>query len=182
MSDIEDAVNVLQRGGVLAHATEGVWGFACDPLNYSAVQRILEIKTRSEDKGLLLLGSSSEAFAAQLKTLSAQDRQRIEERWPGHVTWILPDTEYPSWVSGGRATVACRVPDHDQARSIAEKMGRPIVSTSLNFAGEQPIKIYADAVAQFAQFVDLVLPGEIGAAEGPSKILQLHGAGTQSLR
>ena len=98
------------------------------------------------------------------------------------MTWILPDTEYPSWVGGGRATVACRVPDHDQARSIAEKMGRPIVSTSLNLAGEPPLKTYADAVAQFAQWVDLVLPGEIGSAQGPSKILQLEGAGTQTLR
>ena len=93
MSDLHDAVDVLQRGGILAHATEGVWGLACDPLNYAAVQRILEIKTRSEDKGLLLLGGSSEAFAAQLKTLHTADRQRIEDSWPGHVTWILPDTE-----------------------------------------------------------------------------------------
>jgi L-threonylcarbamoyladenylate synthase len=74
------------------------------------------------------------------------------------------------------------VPDHAQARAIAEKMGRPIVSTSLNLAGEQPLKIYADAVAQFAQLVDLVLPGEIGDAQGPSKILQLEGTGTQTLR
>ena len=182
MSDIFDAVDVLQRGGILAHATEGVWGLACDPLNYAAVRRILEIKTRSEDKGLLLLGASSESFSAQLKTLNATDRQRIEGSWPGHVTWILPDTEYPSWVSGGRATVACRVPDHYEARIIAEKMGRPIVSTSLNFAGEPPIKIYADALAQFAQLVDLVLPGEVGGAQGSSKILQLEEAGTQTLR
>ena len=182
MSDLHDAVDVLQRGGILAHATEGVWGLACDPLNYAAVQRILEIKTRSEDKGLLLLGGSSEAFATQLKILSGADRRRIEDSWPGHVTWILPDTEYPPWVSGGRATIACRVPDHDQARSIAEKMGRPIVSTSLNLTGEPPLKTYADAVAQFAQRVDLILPGEIGSAQGPSKILQLEGAGTQTLR
>jgi|TARA_B110000971_G_scaffold169834_1_gene174441 L-threonylcarbamoyladenylate synthase len=182
LSDITDAVSVLQRGGVLAHATEGVWGLACDPLNYSAVQRILNIKARSEDKGLLLLGASSNFFAAQLKVLNDTDRQRIENSWPGHVTWILPDTEYPSWVSGGRPTIACRVPDHAQARAIAEKMGRPIVSTSLNLAGEQPLKIYADAVAQFAQLVDLVLPGEIGDAQGPSKILQLEGTGTQTLR
>ena len=139
MSGIFDAVDVLRRGGILAHATEGVWGLACDPLNYAAVQRILEIKTRSEDKGLLLLGASSESFAAQLETLSAADRQLIEDSWPGHVTWILPDAEYPSWVSGGRPTVACRVPDHDQARLVAEKMGRPIVSTSLNLTGEPPL-------------------------------------------
>jgi|TARA_B100000767_G_scaffold274840_1_gene309208 L-threonylcarbamoyladenylate synthase len=182
LSSIFDAVAVLRGGGVLAHATEGVWGLACDPLNYVAVQRILEIKTRSEDKGLLLLGDSSESFADQLKTLSADDQQRIEDSWPGHVTWILPSSKYPSWVSGGRATVACRVPDHHQARLIAEKMGRPIVSTSLNLSGEPPLMTYAEASAQFAHLVDLVLEGEIGYAQGPSKILQFKGAGIQTLR
>ena len=43
--------------------------------------------------------------------------------------------------SGGRATVACRVPDHHQARLIAEKMGRPIVSTSLNLSGKPPLRL-----------------------------------------
>lgn len=182
MSDIAAAVDVLQRGGILAHATEGVWGLACDPHNAAAVQRLLKIKMRPEEKGLLLLGGSAAAFAPQLDALECADRQSIEATWPGHVTWILPDTEYPSWVSGGRKTVACRVPDHDQARQLAEGMQRPIVSTSLNLAGEEPIRGYAEALAQFAQIVDLVLPGEIGLADGPSKILQLQDTGIQSLR
>ena len=65
---------------------------------------------------------------------------------------------------------------------LAEGMQRPIVSTSLNLAGEEPIRSYAEALAQFAQIVDLVLPGEIGLADGPSKILQLQDTGIQSLR
>jgi tRNA A37 threonylcarbamoyladenosine synthetase subunit TsaC/SUA5/YrdC len=52
----------------------------------------------------------------------------------------------------------------------------------LNLAGEEPIRSYAEALAQFAQIVDLVLPGEIGLADGPSKILQLQDTGIQSLR
>jgi|TARA_B110000967_G_scaffold179762_1_gene195544 L-threonylcarbamoyladenylate synthase len=182
LSDVLAAVDVLQRGGILAHATEGVWGLACDPLNFAAVQGILKIKARSEDKGLLLLGASSEFFADQLSALNATDRQTIEDSWPGHVTWILPDTEYPAWVSGGRTTVACRVPDHEQARAITANMGRPIASTSLNLAGKPPLKTYAEAFAQFAHIVDMVLPGQIGKATGPSKILQLQGSDTQSLR
>jgi L-threonylcarbamoyladenylate synthase len=182
LKSISDAVDVLLRGGVIAHATEGVWGLACDPLNYEAVKKLLVIKGRPENKGFLLLGSCAEDFSAQLKALSSDAQAQVKASWPGHFTWILPDTAYPSWVSGGRFTIACRVPAHEQARQIAANMERPIVSTSLNLSGQAPIKSFDQALAQFEESVDLVLPGQIGDADGPSKILQIDDTGINELR
>ena len=57
----------LRQGGVVAHATEGVWGLACDPFDCQAVARILAIKGRSPDKGLILIGGSADCFAPELR-------------------------------------------------------------------------------------------------------------------
>jgi L-threonylcarbamoyladenylate synthase len=169
----------VREGGVIVHATEGVWGFACDPANEDAVRRVLSIKGRQADKGLIVIGASADDFAQQLAKVDQTHRNRVTESWPGRHTWILPDSEYPDWVTGGHGTLACRVPDHDQARAIAASVGRPIVSTSANRSGEAPVITQEEATCQFAGCVDLIVPGEVGTASGPSV---LHGLDGQVLR
>lgn len=53
------AVRALRAGGLVLHATEGVWGLACDPFNASAVSRLLDLKGRAVGKGLILIGTSA---------------------------------------------------------------------------------------------------------------------------
>ena len=175
MLPLQYAVRALQRGGVVAHATEGVWGFAADPDNCDALRRILTLKQRTADKGLLLLAADAGVFAPALALVSPHTRQRVQSSWPGHVTWVLPNPGFNELVTGGRDTVACRVPDHTQARQLAAAFGGAIVSTSLNKAGEAAILDFAGAQAQFGNEVDVVLPGETSGAIGPSKILQADG-------
>lgn len=175
MQSLQIAARTLSQGGVIAHATEGVWGLAADPHNSAALRRILTMKQRGADKGLLLLAAHASEFAAALAPLDSQTRLRVESSWPGHVTWVVPNPGYNELVTGGRDTVACRVPDHDQARQLAQAFGGPIVSTSLNRAGEAPVLNYEQAQDQFGAEVDFVLPGQTGGARGPSKILQANG-------
>ncbi|MGB0996727.1 MAG: L-threonylcarbamoyladenylate synthase [Pseudomonadales bacterium] len=175
MQPLQTAARALLQGGVIAHATEGVWGLAADPSNRDALLRILTLKQRAADKGLLLLAAHADEFAAALAPLDFQIRQRVQSSWPGHVTWVLPNSGYNDLVTGGRNTVACRVPDHEQARQLAEAFGGPIVSTSLNRAGEEPVLDYEQAQAQFGDELDFVLPGQTAGATGPSKIVQVDG-------
>ena len=175
MQAIYAAAQKLSLGGVVAHATEGVWGFAADPNNEQALLRILCMKQRSADKGLLLLAARADEFAAALDLVALDVKHRVQSSWPGHITWVLPNPGYNEIVTGGRDTVACRVPAHEQARQLAEIFGGPIVSTSLNRAGQVPILSYADAQAEFGSEVDWVLEGETTGASGPSKILQADG-------
>ncbi|MDN6319504.1 MAG: Sua5/YciO/YrdC/YwlC family protein, partial [Marinobacter sp.] len=52
------ARSVILRGGVIAYPTEAVWGLGCDPWNLSAVTRILTLKNRPVEKGMILVASS----------------------------------------------------------------------------------------------------------------------------
>ena len=165
------AVDVLHGGGVVAHATEGVWGLACDPFDGTAVDQVLDIKGRDADKGLILAAARAEAFAAELETLDDAMAARIRASWPGAVTWVVPNRRFPQWITGGRATVAIRVPGHAQARALADAFGGPIVSTSANRSGAEPARTCHAVAAALGEAVDFILPGETGSNSGPSRII-----------
>lgn len=167
---LHEAVQLLRDGGVICHACEGVWGFACDPFNESAVRRVLEIKRRPQAKGLIVIANAAAQFEAELAQLSSKSRNRVESSWPGPTTWLLPTTRFPSWIVGDNTTVAARVPGHQQARRIAEMFKLPIVSTSANVANEPPCLTESDALKKFGQVVDFIVRGAIVQSSGPSEI------------
>jgi len=176
VNDVDSAAACLRSGGVIAHATEGVWGLACDPHNDEAIERILAIKGRESAKGLLLIASATADFDAALQELAPKVRAQVMASWPGHVTWLLPGDAYSQFIKGQHSNVACRVPDHAQAREIAAAFGGPMVSTSLNRAGEPPVQDYERALAQFLELVDMVVPGQTSGYAGASAILDISGA------
>ncbi len=159
----------IGAGGIVAHATEGVWGLACNPFNPNAVDRLLEIKNRREDQGLILIGADAKMFASQLALLSEETRLLIETSWPGAHTWIVPDYSYPGAVSGGRDSIAVRVPGHEQARNLCARVGHPIVSTSANISGRIPAHTALRARMIFGDRVDYYLSGEL-SRRGASRI------------
>ncbi len=170
-SGLEQAAQVLRGGGVVAHASEGVWGLACDPFNGPAVNRVLDIKGRDADKGLIVVAADAGAFAEELDAQEADTAARIRASWPGAVTWVVRNTRFPSWITGGRDTVAIRVPDHAQARALAASFGGPLVSTSANRSGVAPALTAEEVERALGDEVDFILPGAIGAREGPSRII-----------
>ncbi len=172
-SDVIRAAETISAGGVIAHATEGVWGFACDPCDTAAVQRILQIKERPADKGLLLIAATAEFFNVELTNVS--HRAKIEASWPGPHTWVLPNQRFTSWVTGDHGTVACRVPGHPQARALCAAVNKPLVSTSANRGGDAPA-VSEDQVRElFSAEVDLILSGAVVDAGRPSTIYDLNG-------
>ncbi len=173
--DVDKATQIIRAGGVVAHATEGVWGLACRPDFHSAIEKILKIKGRDDRKGFLLLGSNVKHFMGHISQLEPTLVKKVTESWPGHITWVLPNTDFSALVTGGRPTVACRVPDHNQARELCSKFGGPIISTSLNRSGQAPVISYEEAAAEFSDEVDFILPGQISGYDGPSAIYGIDG-------
>ena len=169
-TSLAHAVDVLNRGGVVCHACEGVWGLACDPFDESAVSRILEIKNRPIDKGLIVIGGDAVAFQPELSAVDSKQYETIRASWPGHTTWILPNKRFPRWITGEFDTVAARVPGHAQSRELASKFGGPLVSTSANRSGQQELTTLTAVEQQFRTEVDYILEGSVGDASGPSKI------------
>lgn len=82
---IEQAAAALARGGVLVYPTEAVWGIGCDPFDRAAVLRLLAIKQRPVDKGVILIAASAEQFDALIDwdALPPERAQTVRASWPG---------------------------------------------------------------------------------------------------
>ncbi|KGQ18039.1 tRNA threonylcarbamoyladenosine biosynthesis protein RimN [Lysobacter dokdonensis DS-58] len=167
------AANVLRCGGVLAYPTEAVWGLGCDPFDEAAVLRLLAIKQRAVDKGVILVAADLAQFDGLLDW-NALPRDRVEAvhaQWPGPRTWIVPATaRVPRWITGSHVGVAVRVSDHPVVVAVCRAFGQPIVSTSANLAGEPPAFAFDALSPDVLSRVDGVSDGDTGGLRAPTAI------------
>ncbi|WP_417225757.1 L-threonylcarbamoyladenylate synthase [Amphritea sp.] len=172
---IRQAVRAMHQGGVIAYPTEAVWGLGCDPFNESAVYRLLAIKRRPVQKGLILVASTVDQIKPLLDNLTPEEHARVVASWPGPVTWILPDPDnlIPYWVKGDHASVAVRVSDHYQVKNLCDAFGSVIVSTSANYSDRDPARDKIKVSIHFKDKVDVIVPGKLGALSRPTKIFRL---------
>ena len=174
-TDLDQAVDCLRRGEIIAYPTEGVYGLGCDALDEGAVERLLELKQRPWEKGLIVIGASLPQLEPLLYPLTRMQRTRLEASWPAAVTWVVPAAlDAPDWLTGGRDTIAVRVPDHEQARELCRRFRRPIVSTSANRAGSPPLRSVEEVAIQFGDQLAYLLEGEVGDQAGPSQMRDLR--------
>lgn len=168
-----DAAAVLARGGVVAYPTEGVWGLGCDPFDARAVQRVLDIKQRPVDKGVILVAGER----AQLDRiidwarLTPARREAVFASWPGPNTWVVPARDdVPAWITGARTSVAVRVSAHPDVRALCAAFAGALVSTSANLSGQPAAARFDQLDRQLLIQVDGILTGETGGRVQPSTI------------
>jgi len=153
-------VDILD-GLVLVFPTETSYGLGCDATNQGAVDRIFKIKGRSEDKALLVVVDSIETAKKYIKWNDGLE-QIAKQYWPGPLTVV---GEYAGGglakgVVGKDGTVAVRVSAFPLIKSITQKIGRPLVATSANLAG-QPSLFSSEEIEKIfseqAESPDLIL-------------------------
>jgi len=168
---INEAVRILQQGGVIAYPTEAVYGLGCDPANHQAVERLLAIKQRSWEKGLILLAADFQQLHAYLAEIEPALKASVLATWPGPVTWLWPTKPAVSRLLRGiHETIAVRVTAHPLAAALCRAFGGPVVSTSANLSGEQPIRTAEDVRVHLGDQLDYVLEGQVGELARPSEI------------
>jgi L-threonylcarbamoyladenylate synthase len=171
--DIQQACQILHSGGVIAYATEAVFGLGCDPDNEAAVHKLLQIKLRPIEKGLILIAAEWQQLIPYLdvSSLSHEQLQRALNSWPGPYTWVFPaKMTTPKWLTGEFSSLAVRVSAHPQVRALCQSYGKPLVSTSANLSGEAPCRSEQEVKIQLGGRVDFIMPGEVGGAINPSEI------------
>ena len=171
---LSHATEIIRNGGVIAYPTEGVWGLGCDPNNETAVYKLLDLKCRSVQKGLILIGSTADQFAPFIAGLDQSDASsfRMERQRP--TTWLVPDNgEAPRWIVGEHSTIALRITEHPLASKLCEYFGGPIVSTSANPQNYPPAQTRETIDTYFSGKLSFVVSGAIGSARGASEIIDL---------
>jgi len=170
---VEAAAAALRRGGVIAYPTEAVWGLGCDPFNEAAVMRLLALKQRAVDKGLILIVADATQLEGLVDWGALPDarREEVHASWPGPHTWVMPATaRVPRWITGEHDGVAVRVTAHPLVAGLCDAFGGALVSTSANSAGAPPPRILAEADAALFAGLDAVLEGDTGGIDRPTPI------------
>jgi L-threonylcarbamoyladenylate synthase len=168
------AAELLQQQAVVAYPTESVWGLGCDPQSASAVEKILQLKKRNVDKGLILIADCVERFKPFLVGLDDEYLRRFQAPRAKPTTWLVPNNgTAPLWISGGRDTLALRITAHPIAAALCTAFGGPLVSTSANPQGLPAAKSALEVENYFGAAIDAQAPGRVGEALNPSEIRYL---------
>lgn len=171
---IQQAVQTLRDGGVIAYPTEAVWGLGCDPANEAAVKALLALKQRPVEKGLILIAADIEQMAPYLKDVNNSQYQQLLDSWPGFQTWIVPAPEtVPVWVKGEHTGIALRVSAHPVVQALCDAFGGPLVSTSANPSGEPAALSEQQVQGYFSEESVFILPGALGGEDRPSSIIDI---------
>lgn len=168
---IREAVRQIAAGGVIAYPTETVYGLGCNPFDGNAVLRLLDLKQRRMEQGLILIGSHFEQLEALLLPLDSAVRKRVATPGTIPTTWVLPClANIPVWLRGRHGSLAIRVTTHPQAIALCDTWGGPLVSTSANIHGHPPAKTPLAIRRAFHNRLDYILHGTTGSTNRHSQI------------
>lgn len=171
---LDHAAEVLQQGGVIAYPTEAVYGLGCDPKNLSAVKKILEIKQRKKEKGLILVAANFEQLKPYLLPLEKGIEKKLLASWKnqnGAITWLVPvKKDVSEYLKGQFDTLAVRVSNHPVVKELCEMFNGAIISTSANIATKEAARTVEQVKQIFADKIDVIIEGETNVDALPSEI------------
>ncbi len=168
---IAKAADTLLGGGVIAYPTEGVFGLGCMPDDVAAIARILALKKRDPDMGLILIASNKVQLDGWIDP-DASDIPAADATHP--TTWIAPAQAHVSpLVRGDHTSIAVRLTTNPTAAAICDAVDSPIISTSANVTGRPVARNRNVLRRRFGACVDYIVPGDCGPASGPSEIREL---------
>jgi L-threonylcarbamoyladenylate synthase len=166
---IEEAVQTLRAGGLVAFPTETVYGLGADAKNPDAIKQIFIAKGRPSNHPLILHLAAPEKFdqaqvdwvpviAPWVKDLSEDALKLINTFWPGPLTLVFKkDKSVLSELTGGQDTVAIRAPAHPIAQELLHKLKGGVVAPSANRFGKVSPTSAADVRSEFEDILDLLI-------------------------
>lgn len=165
------AAQLLHSGGVIAYPTEAVFGLGCNPLDAQAVTRLLRLKQRPVEAGLILIAADFTQLEPYIEPLPESLRRKVFATWPGPVTWLLPARpDAPFWLRGSHTSLAVRVTAHAGSAALCRSFGGALVSTSANPHGRPPARTALQVIRYFNNSIDYRVPGPLGGRLRPSEI------------
>jgi L-threonylcarbamoyladenylate synthase len=173
---IELAIAILKKGGIVAFPTDTVYGLGANPLNAEAVARIYKVKRRPHNLALPLLLAEKSDLLKVAAVVPEIAWQLAEHFLPGGLTLVLKKSPWvPGSVTAGGDTIGVRIPDHPIAIALIRGLGTPLVGTSANLSGKPSPLTAAEVRKQLGDEVDLIIDGGRCPGGIESTILDISG-------
>lgn len=177
--DIDKALDVLRRGGIILYPTDTIWGIGCDATNSEAVAAVYRLKKRNETKSMLVLVDSEKMLTRYCESVPevALQLSELSER---PCTLVLDGAVNlaPNLVAAD-GSIGMRVTRDDFSRDLCRAFGRPIVSTSANISGEPSPSLFREISPEVADNVDYIAEWRRGdtTPARPSSVIKISSDG-----
>jgi L-threonylcarbamoyladenylate synthase len=155
--DIKESLNTLRKGGIILYPTDTIWGLGCDPTNEAAVNGIFKIKSREENKSLIILADSIGMVERYVKEIPEIIYQ-LAEVSDSPLTIIYPEGKnLAPGVCSEDGSIAIRICNEEFCSELIKRFRKPIVSTSANFSGKPSPANFSEVEDAIAEGVDYVV-------------------------
>ncbi len=175
---LEKVVKTLRDGGLIIYPTDTVYGLGCDITNSKALEKIARIKGVKLDKAnFSFICHDLSNLSDYVKQIDTATFKILKRALPGAYTFILPGNNNLPKDFKNKKTVGIRVPDNNIARGLVERLGNPIVSTSIR-DDDEVVEYSTDPELIFEKWqnlVDVVIDGGYGDNVA-STIIDLSGS------
>lgn len=171
---IQQAADILRRGGLVAFPTETVYGLGADALNGEAVLALFEAKQRPLDNPPIVHVADPSDVAPLVTEVSAKARMLMEKFWPGPLTLLFKHSKLVPKVSvAGLDTIAIRLPSHPVAQAVIRQSRCPIAAPSANLAGKPSPTTAAHVYEDLNGRIDAIIDGGATAIGVESTVVDL---------
>jgi L-threonylcarbamoyladenylate synthase len=178
---IQTALEILQRGGLVAFPTDTVYGVGALAFDGKAVELIYKAKDRPVEKAIPVLiadAADMEKVGMDIPDVAYQLAARF---WPGPLTCIVPKQPTLPEAVSATDTVGVRVPDHEVARALLRAAG-PMAVTSANISGQSSPSTTQEVLTQLGGRIDLIIDGGTTPGGVPSTLVDCTGKELKILR
>ncbi|NPA68723.1 MAG: threonylcarbamoyl-AMP synthase [Chlorobi bacterium] len=155
--DINKAVQILQKGGIILYPADTIWGLGCDAVNENAVARLFEIKKRQKEKSMLILLNNPSLIYSYVEKIpdTALDIIEISQK---PITIIYPGAKNlaPGLIAED-GSIGIRITQEEFTYKLLQKFKKPLVSTSANIAGEKTPLNFNEISDEIKEKVDYIV-------------------------
>ncbi len=161
----------VHNDGVICYPTEAVWGLGCHPRSEPAFEKILSLKQRPKDKGVILIAARLDQVTPYAQ-IPDDIYNNIQSAWQGFTTCILPKTDNcPDYLCGQYGTIAVRLTNYSLLQKLCLATDTALISTSANLNGLSVVEDLTSAKQLFGRGVDYYLDAPLGGEIKPSRII-----------
>ncbi len=182
-SDIEEAITVLNSGGIILYPTDTVWGIGCDATNAGAVAKIYALKKRSDEKSMIVLMADENEITKYV----TQPNPKIFDYIKGihkPTTFIYEGgTNLAKNMIQADGTIGIRLTSDPFCKKLINSFGKPLVSTSANISGYPAPAIFEDVDYEIKSGVNYIVQHRQDdlTAASPSAIVKLNADGSLTI-
>ena len=178
--EVEKTIQILKKGGVILYPTDTIWGIGCDATNNKAVEKIYKIKQRAQQQSFIILLDECDKLKEYVEHVPPIAYDLITQ-YVRPLTIIYPDAKnIAKNVMAQDGSIAIRIINEVFCKTLIQKFGKPIVSTSANISGEANPVSFSVVSEQIKSGVDYAVDWErdVVRAVNPSTIIRLFDNGT----